>query len=181
LEVLEQLEPSSAALAARRGLIFPTLFERAAGHPDLVARVAELSLPSDSREAARQLCAAALRMFVDAEYLPSNTFTLLHAVTGMEAVRHLVEATVEPAPGLARALAESGAHALAAMRVAFVGAWRPRVETQGHTPTCDQHERTVARLDDHAIKLHAALEAMPELETDERARALERWLVRVET
>jgi hypothetical protein len=178
-DVLARLTPSPHALSRRSGLISVALAERARRHPDLAARFAEVSLP-EPRQAADELCATALRMFLESEYLPSNTFTVLHAVTGMEAVRTLVRTCAPLDSALAQALVENAALALSAMRVAFVGAWRDPQHVPDEAARRDGLERAAHSLDDHAIKLAAALEAMPEISSLERARALERWLAQLE-
>jgi hypothetical protein len=186
--VLEGLEPSPDAMARRHGLISAALSDRARAHATLATRVSQIAL-GDPRRGADELRAAALRLFLHGEYVPANTFTMLHAVTGMEAIGTLVRSTLPIDPEVARALVEHGGQALAAMRVAFVGRWhRPAPELHTRSRS-DLQTRAVESLDDHAIKLCAALETMPELGQelgkDEHAEAMhaeamDRWLVELD-
>ncbi len=171
MQVLEEIEPSPQAMQQRSGLISSALAERASAHRTMASSVARLRLPEPAA-AADELCAAALSMFLHADYLPTATFTLLHAVTGMEAVRTLVLAC--PAHG--QLLVEHGAHALVAMRVAFVGAWLRTNHRNGNDGRPGGVDQALLSLDDHAIKLAAALEALPAASPGERSQALSRWL-----
>lgn len=117
----------------------------------------------------------AVRLLARGEHAPAVTFTLLHAVTGSEAV--LTLARILPLEQ-ARVLVDEGAHALLAMRVAFVGELaRPLPPATDDWPALVA--RAVASLDDHAIKLAAALDDPEGLEDDARRAALEAWLARV--
>jgi hypothetical protein len=66
-----------------------------------------------------ELRRAATRLLARGEHAPAVTFTLLHAVTGSEAVLTLAKRLRR---AQAEVLVNEGAHALLAMRVAFVGA-----------------------------------------------------------
>jgi hypothetical protein len=172
-EALAEIEPSPEALAPRAGLISTALAERAARHPTLAQRAAGIELSEDSEAAADELLTCALALFTRSEHLPSATFTLLHAVTGMEAVGTLVRAV----PEQGATLVLHAAHALLAMRVAFVG----RVNDVDAAPPPRESfaalsQRALESLDDHACKLAAALTASPTLDDATRATALQRWL-----
>lgn len=110
------------------------------------------------------------------EHLELNTFTMLHAVTGMDAAMTIGRAVPSEQ---ARALAQFAAHALLAMRVAFVGRY-PFDPPQQPAPAFEVLlDRAVHSLDDHAIKLAAALVAGREDLGEQRcAQALWRWVER---
>ncbi|MBL8740719.1 MAG: hypothetical protein JNK04_06490 [Myxococcales bacterium] len=136
---------------------------------------AALDLGPDPQAALIELRSRALELFVSSEYLVQNTFTMLHAVTAMEAASALGRSLPEAQQA---ALARHAAHALLAARVAFVGRaklMRAPVDTpEGFEALV---ERAVASLDDHSIKLAAAL-SVKEGETPEaqRTEALAHWL-----
>ena len=76
-------------------------------------------------------------------------------------------------------LADGAAHGLLAMRVAFVGALdRPIAKA---APWAELRARAVASLDDHAIKLAAALDDGEGLEDELRCAALDAWLSQLDS
>ena len=116
-------------------------------------------------------------LFLHAEYLELNTFTMLHAVTGMNAALTLGRALPSER---ARDLAHHAAHALLAMRVAFVGRY-PIDSPQEPSAVFEVLVgRAVGSLDDHAIKFAAALvSAREDLGERRCAQALSRWVEKV--
>jgi hypothetical protein len=173
-QALHALEPSPEALETRSGLISTALARRARAHSQL-ANVAEaLELPENPEHALRELRRAAVDLLLQAEYLPLNTFTMLHVVTGMDAALTLGRALPDPQ---ARELANYAAHALLAMRVAFVGRY-PFVEPRRTSDSfASLLRQAVASLDDHAIKLAAALRgAREDLGEARCADALACWV-----
>ena len=176
-QALRELEPSPEALATRSGLISTALARRAGQHPHLAQTAAALQQPQSPLEALRELRRAAVDLLLDGEYLELNTFTMLHAVTGMDAALTLGQALPEEQ---ARQLAKYAAHALLAMRVAFVGRY-PLGESQRQNSEsfATLLQRALTSLDDHAIKLAAALnDAREDLGEDRCAEALARWVQR---
>lgn len=174
-DALAQLAPSPEALVHRPGMITPTLVARAAAHPALAAVSAALRRDGEPVARALELRREATRLLARGEHAPAVTFTLLHAVTGSEAVLTLAKRLPREQAHL---LVSEGAHALLAMRVAFVGALeRPSTGAAAAWPALVA--RAVASLDDHAIKLAAALDDPEGLEDDARRAALEAWLTRL--
>ena len=176
-QALRELEPSPEALATRSGLISTALARRAGQHPHLAQTAAALQQPQSPLEALRELRRAAVDLLLDGEYLELNTFTMLHAVTGMDAALTLGQALPEEQ---ARQLAKYAAHALLAMRVAFVARY-PLSESRRQTSEsfATLLRRALESLDDHAIKLAAALnDAREDLGEDRCAEALGRWVQR---
>ncbi|MBL8685018.1 MAG: DUF4243 domain-containing protein [Myxococcales bacterium] len=170
-QALAKLDPSPDALVHRPGLITPTLAERAAAHPTLGAVSAALRREGDPASRALELRREAARLLARGEHAAGVTFTLLHAVTGSEATLSLARVL---APELAQRLVDEASHALLAMRVAFVGALDRPLESTA--PWNVLRARAVASLDDHAIKLSAALDDGEALDDDLRCAALAAWL-----
>ena len=153
------------------------LARRAGQHPHLAQTAAALQQPQSPLEALRELRRAAVDLLLDGEYLELNTFTMLHAVTGMDAALTLGQALPEEQ---ARQLAKYAAHALLAMRVAFVARY-PLSESRRQTSEsfATLLRRALESLDDHAIKFAAALnDAREDLGEDRCAEALGRWVQR---
>ncbi|MBS2011428.1 MAG: DUF4243 domain-containing protein [Deltaproteobacteria bacterium] len=174
-EALARLSPAPDALEPRPGLITPTLVARAAAHPELGTISAALRREGEPVERARALRREAASLLTRGEHAKTTTFTLLHAVTGAEAVLTLAR---KLSAERAHELVDEGAHALLAMRVAFVGRLdRPLVAAP---PWRELVTRAVTSLDDHAIKLAAAMEDDEGLDDDVRRAALWAWLERVE-
>ncbi len=170
-QALAQLDPAPDALVRRPGLITPTLFARAAAHPALGAVSAQLRRDADPVSRALELRREAALLLCRGEHGPEVTFTLLHAITASEAVLTLTRML---STETARALVDEASHALLAMRVAFVGALdRPLATTASWA---ELRSRAVASLDDHAIKLAAALDQPEGLDDDLRCAALDAWL-----
>ena len=173
-EALERLAPSPEALVHRAGMITPTLVARAAAHPRLGSVSASLRREGSPVARAIELRSEAATLLARGEHAPGVTFTLLHAVTGAEAV--LTLARVLPADHASELVSE-GAHALLAMRVAFVGALdRPLTST---SPWAELRTRAIESLDDHAIKLAASLDDKEGLTDEVRCAALWAWLSRL--
>jgi hypothetical protein len=170
-QALAQLDPAPDALVRRPGLITPTLFARAAAHPALGAVSAQLRRDADPVSRALELRREAALLLCRGEHGPEVTFTLLHAITASEAVLTLARML---STETAQALVDEASHALLAMRVAFVGALdRPLATTASWA---ELRSRAVASLDDHAIKLAAALDQPEGLDDDLRCAALDAWL-----
>jgi hypothetical protein len=157
-EVFDEIAPR-AARAKSAGLITPQLHARV---PDLGALADTLGtarLPADPRAAARVLRDVAAHAFVQGAYHPTARFTLLHGVTGMDAVCALVEVLPE-AEGVQ--LTRHAAVALAALWAAFGGPI-DRDGVPDHRSWEELRDDAVATGDDHAIKLastvHEAIEA----------------------
>lgn len=176
-QALRDTVPSSEALSRRSGLISTALARRAGGHPTLAECAALLVLPDDPITSLRQLRSAAVDLLLQSEYLPLDTFTMLHAVTGMDAALTVGRALPYEA---GRSLARHAAHALLAMRVAFVGRF-PFDSPRQPAPAFELlAERSVRSLDDHAIKLAAALAAArADLGEERCAQALSRWVDKI--
>lgn len=173
-EALRALSPPADALAYDPGMITPILAGRAAAHPELAAVSARVRSAEDPRERAHTLREEAARLLALGEHHPGNTFTLLHGVTGMDAVCALV-ALVPEATG--RMLVREATHALLCMRVAFVGALDGGVAATSAEPFDALRARAVESLQDHSLKLAAALlEAERARPSELHAKALARWL-----
>lgn len=172
-EVLVGLTPSEAALVPRAGLISTALADRAVQHPTLAIEAARIALPDDVHAAGEALRAEAFALFTASEYLPRATFTLLHAVTGMDAAARV--AARLPPPD-ARALLAHAAHALAAVRIAFVGRFPHPLPRHAERSFTGEVARAVSSLDDHAIKLAAALVDGTQAAPREHAAALALWV-----
>jgi hypothetical protein len=174
-QALASLAPSPDALERRPGLITPTLLARAAAHHTLGAVSAQLRRDGAAVSRAIELRREAALLLCCGEHDTDVTFTLLHAVTGSDAA--LTLARLLPAEQ-GRALVDEASHALLAMRVAFVGALdRPIAKA---APWVELRARAVASLDDHAIKLAAALDDGEGLDDELRCAALDAWLSRLE-
>jgi hypothetical protein len=132
---------------------------------------AALRREGDPASRALELRREAARLLARGEHAAGVTFTLLHAVTGSEATLSLARVL---APELAQRLVDEASHALLAMRVAFVGALDRPLESTA--PWNVLRARAVASLDDHAIKLSAALDDGEALDDDLRCAALAAWL-----
>ncbi len=174
-EALAEIAPSPDALSTREtALISTALVERAGRHPTLAAFAASLATPVDPRAGLRQLRASAIDVLLRGESLPQATFTMLHGVTGMDAAVAMGD-LLEPSSALL--LWRGAAHALLALRVAFVG----RYPVVHERPVAAQLpllvEAAISSLDDHAIKLAAALaEASEDVAEGARAEALSCWV-----
>jgi len=177
LETLSVLEPDPDALVGRSGLISTAVAARAARHPTLASRARSLALPDDDAQSARELVHAAAELFLSGEMLSGSVFTLLHAVTGMAAVARISRELPLPKRD---ALLRQGAHALLAMRVAFVGRF-PFASAPAAPRSFDEGvKRAIETLDDHAVKLAVTLrDADAGLDERARADALDRWLSRL--
>lgn len=173
-QALESLAPAAAALTHVPGMITGTLLARSRSHPTLRAVSGGLSLDPDPARAASELRSAAVRLITEGEYHPGSLFTLLHGVTGMDAVCALVPRVD---PGAAQALIASAGHALLALRVSYIGRLRGRDLPPSGATFSALRDRAVRSLDDHAIKLAAALdEAEREQPSAHHAAALALWL-----
>ncbi len=163
----------SAGSRAMPPLISTALAERAGGHPDLADFAGALVEPADPKVGLRELRDASVDLYLRGEYLPQATFTLLHGVTGMDAAA-AIGAQLEPAGALA--LWRAAAHALLALRVSFIGEVGARPVPAARASLDAAVAVSIRSLDDHAIKLAAALvEATTSVPEPTRAAALERW------
>ncbi|MFO0647939.1 MAG: hypothetical protein U0326_16995 [Polyangiales bacterium] len=173
-EALAALEPSPDAGTHVPGMITATLLARARAHRTLGPVTARVRLDDDPARAAHALREGAVRLLTDGEYHAANHFTLLHGVTGMDAVCALVALLPRAS---AASLLRHATHALLAVRGAYVGALR---EAPARSPASDfatLRRRAVETLNDHSIKLAAALLEAEQVESTERhALALEGWL-----
>lgn len=159
------------------GLISTALEERVAEHPTFARDAASFTLADDSADALRELRALAIDVFLRGAYPEARTFTMLHAVTGMDACARIAG---DLAPPAAARMAAAAARALLAMRVAFVGAY-PGREPEPATARFEALTgRAVATLNDHAIKLAATLARADDVPEEARAATLETWVRRVE-
>lgn len=173
-EALAILPSAPDALVHVPGLITGTLLARATAHPTLRAVAGRLRLDDDPAKAAAELRRAAVHLLVEGESHPASLFTLLHGVTGMDAVCALVP---HLRPEAAQALVGAAGHALLAVRVGYVGRLAARALPPPREPFAALVARAVATLDDHAIKLAAALAEAQRTGSDLRnAVALSRWL-----
>lgn len=173
-EALAILPPAPDALVHVPGLITATLLARATAHPTLRAVAGRLHLDDDPARAAAELRRAAVRLLVEGESHPASLFTLLHGVTGMDAVCALVP---HLHPAAARALVAAAGHALLALRVGYVDRLEAHALPPAEEPFAALVARAVRTLDDHAIKLAAALAEAERTTADPRnAIALSLWL-----
>jgi hypothetical protein len=176
-EALAALPPAVDALVDAPGLITGTLLARAAAHPTLGAVRARLRLDDDPVRAASDLRRAAVRLMTEGERHPESLFTILHGVTGMDAVCGLVPHLPRDA---ARSLVDAAGEALLALRVAYIGRLRATPVTTPADRFAAVRARAVSSLDDHAIKLAAALDEAERERPDPRhAVALALWVDRV--
>lgn len=173
-DALATLEPSPDALVHVPGMITETLLARARSLRSLGPVAARVRLDEDPALAANTLREGAVRLLTDGEYNPANHFTLLHGVTGMDAVCALV--AVLP-PASAKALLGHATHALLAVRGGYVGALSDAPAAPPSSDFATLTRRAVRTLNDHSIKLAAALlEAERVRSTERHALALEGWL-----
>jgi hypothetical protein len=173
-EALAALPPGAEALVHAPGMITGTLLARAAAHPTLSAVSGRLSLPPGPAHAASALRRAAIALLTEGEFHPDNLFTLLHGVTGMDAVCAIVRRVDA---GAARALVASAGGALLALRVGYIGHLGATPIPQEKGDFSGLRARAIRSLDDHAIKLAAALDEAEREHADPRnAAALGRWL-----
>lgn len=171
------------------GLITTALVDRLATSAAYADAAASITLSDDVVAATRALRSTAIDLFLHADYTPGRTFTMLHVVTGMDAIARIADALD---PARARRLALAGARALLAMRVAFVGAFdmvddlpaARAVPSDGEDPSASAFgalvARAVASLNDHAIKFAATLARATDVPFATRVAALEKWVTRVE-
>jgi hypothetical protein len=152
-DVLGAIAPADA-VAASGGLIMPQLRARVTDLDHLVAAVSEARLPDEPLAAAGALRDQAARIFTCARHHPSSRFTLLHGVTGMDAIVALV-AVVPRAHG--ERLVRHAAVALAALLVAFGGPIEPAVADVPRS-WAPLRAVAIASRDDHAIKLASAVQ-----------------------
>jgi hypothetical protein len=173
-EVLGELAPTPAR-PRPAGLITPQLRARVPDLDRLAATLGAARLPADPVAAARQLRDAAATLFACGRFDDGARFTLLHAVTGMDAVLAIAEATPTAA---AEGLVGHAAVALAAMVVAFGGPIAATPVTPATRPVPEQLAAAAATLDDHAIKLAATVAAAraDRAPSDHYDAALARWL-----
>lgn len=173
-EALARLEPVDDALVDAPGLITPTLLSRAKAHPRLLEVASRVMLDRPAHEIARELRSAATRILSRAEFHPNSLFTLLHGVTAMDALVTLTWLLPETE---AQALVREGVLALLSLRVAYVG----RLERPDRTPRSESLEAlrvlAVHTLDEHAIKLAAALDPIDE---PDASAALGAWLDQID-
>ena len=176
-EALAALPPADDALVDAPGLITGTLLARAASHPTLGEIRARLRLDDDPLRAASSLRRAAVRLLTEGEQHPGSLFTILHGVTGMDGVCGLVPLLPRDA---ATELVRAAGGALLALRVAYLGRLGATPRTPPADDFTDLRARAVRSLDEHAIKLAAALdEAEREAHDPQHAAALARWLDRI--
>jgi hypothetical protein len=119
-------------------------------------------------------------LLLEGEYLPSKLFTLLHAVTGMDAAVTLIDHLAGPEAVL---VWRGAAHALLAMRISFVGAYPayPAVPSPRDARLFGALvDRAIETLDDHAIKLATTLSEVDDSDAlSRRSAVLARWLDRI--
>jgi hypothetical protein len=173
-QALARLEPVDDALVYVPGMITPTLAARAKAHPRRIDIASRVMLDRPVAEIARELRSAATRILARAEFHPNAVFTLLHGVTAMDAIVTLTRLLPETE---AQTLVREGVLALLALRVAYVG----RLERPDRRPRGESLEvlrvLAVKTLDEHAIKLAAALDPLDE---PDASAALGAWLDQVD-
>lgn len=159
------------------GLITTALLERLVEHSTFARDAASFTLPVDPLDATRALRSIAIDLFLRGDYLPGRTFTMLHVVTGMDAIARIAARLPSVA---AQRLAVAGGRALLAMRVAFVASADANIPPLATASLDALVDRAVGTLNDHAIKLAATLRGSADVPEPTRAAALERWVARVE-